>query len=147
MELRGSWLGMKLAALDSPTAQHLGIPPAAEGVIVAEITEADGWRVRQAGAMEGDIIVAVDGHTIRDLADLYDVSRKLDVGVAVLLDIRRWGQPMTLVLPALVAQPVAANPAQFGLAGQPATAMAPGANAAWVQLCPSTDFCAPFGFV
>ncbi|MHC4176053.1 MAG: hypothetical protein ACYSWU_01015 [Planctomycetota bacterium] len=130
MELRGSWLGMKLASLDSPTARHLGVPPAAKGVMIVEIEERNGWRARQAGAMEGDVIVAVDEQDIRDLADLYDVSRNLDVGGAVLLDIRRWGQPMTLVLPALLAQPAAANPSQFGQAGP---AMAPGANAAWVQ--------------
>ena len=105
MELLGSWLGVKLTGLDSPTAQRLGIPPSAEGVMVVEIMEMNGWRARQAGMMEGDVIVGVDGKTIRDLADLYDVSRKVDVGGAVMLDVRRWGQVVTLVLPALRASP------------------------------------------
>lgn len=138
MELRGSWLGMKLTALDSPTAQRLGIPPSAKGVMIVEIEERNGWRVRQAGAMEGDVIVAVDEQDVRDLADLYDVSRDVDVGSAVLLGIRRWGQPMTLVLPALHALPAGAAGAQLGQAGPfpPATAppvMAMGANAAGTQ--------------
>ncbi len=81
MELRGSWLGMKLTSLDSPTAQRLGIPSSAKGVMIVEIEERNGWRVIQAGAMEGDVIVAVDGQDVRDLADLYDVSRNLDVGM------------------------------------------------------------------
>ncbi len=101
MELRGDWLGMKLTSLDSPTAQRMGIPPSLSGVMIVEIAEKNGWRALQAGAMEGDVIAAVEGKKVRDLADLYDASRNIDVGKAVLLDVRRWGQPMTRVLPAL----------------------------------------------
>jgi hypothetical protein len=134
MELRGSWLGMKLSSLDSPTAQRLGIPPSAKGVMVVEIEERNGWRALQAGVMEGDVLTAVDGQDVRDLADLYDVSRDVDVGSAVLLDIRRWGQPMTLVLPALHAPPPVAAQWQPGQVGQAAPAVTPGANAAGAQL-------------
>ena len=143
MELRGSWLGMKLTSLDSPTVQRMGIPPSLPGVMIVEIAERDGWRARQAGAVEGDVIVAVDGKNVRDLADLYDVSRSVDVGNAVLLDVRRWGQPMTLVLPALHVLPTGVAGGQPGQAGPlpPATAfpmttpptMAMGANAAGTQ--------------
>jgi hypothetical protein len=133
MELQGSWLGMRLTSLDSPTARRLGVPPSAPGVMIVEIEKRNGWRARQAGAMEGDVIVGVDGKAIRDLSDLYDVSRNLDVGSAVLLDIRRVGQPMTLVVPALHAPPPGAAPSQPGQAGIPAQVMAPGANAALAQ--------------
>jgi hypothetical protein len=133
MELRGSWLGMRLTSLDSPTARRLGVPPSMPGVMIVEIEERNGWRARQAGAMEGDVVVAVDGQAVRDLADLYDVSRNLDVGGAVLLDVRRWGQPMTLVLPALQAPPPLAGPSQLGQAGQPAPGTAQGANPAWAE--------------
>ncbi len=133
MELRGSWLGLKLTALDSPSAQHLGIAPSLPGVLIVDIDQQNGWRALQAGAMEGDVIVAVDGQDVRDLADLYDVSRNVDVGNAVLLDVRRWGQPITLVLPALHAPPPVAAPGQFGQAGQGAPLMAPGANTAGAQ--------------
>jgi len=154
MELRGSWLGMKLTSLDSPTAQRMGIQPSLPGVMIVEIAEQDGWRVRQAGAMEGDVITAVDGQDVRDLADLYDVSRTVDVGNAVLLDVRRWGQSMTLVLPALHAPPGGAAAAQFGQAGQFPAATAPpvvamGANpagtqpVAWTPLAQGPQFYCP----
>ena len=154
MELRGSWLGMKLTSLDSPTVQRMGIPPSLPGVMIVEIAERDGWRARQAGAVEGDVIVAVDGKNVRDLADLYDVSRTVDVGNAVLLDVRRWGQSMTLVLPALHAPPGGAAAAQFGQAGQFPAATAPpvvamGANpagtqpVAWTPLAQGPQFYCP----
>ena len=127
MELRGSWLGMKLT---SPTAQRLGIPPSAKGVMVVEIMEMNGWRARQAGIMESDVIVAVDGQDVRDLADLYDISRKVNVGDAVLLEVRRWGQLVTLVLPALHTPLPGAAQLQPGQVGQAAPGMAPGTNAA-----------------
>ncbi len=136
MELRGSWLGVKLTGLDSPTAQRLGIPPTAEGVLVVEIAEMNGWRARQAGVVEGDVIVGVDGQTVRDLADLYDISRKVNVGEAVLLDVRRWGQPITLVLPALhtpIPGTVPMQPGQFAQPGQVTPGMTPGVNPAAAQ--------------
>ena len=65
MEMQGSWLGMKLASLDAPAARRLGIPASAKGVLIVEIEEKNGWRARQAGVMEGDVVVAVDGQTVR----------------------------------------------------------------------------------
>lgn len=160
MELRGSWLGMKLTSLDSPTARRLGVPPSAKGVMIVEVEERNGWRALRAGATEGDVIVAVDGQDVRDLADLYDVSRNVDVGSAVLLDIRRWGQPITLVLPALHALPAGAAGAQLGQAGSFPAATAPAGNAAGTQpvawtpgaqggqlYCPRVDSAQPVAWV
>ena len=65
MEMQGSWLGMKLASLDAPAARRLGIPASAKGVLIVEIEEKNGWRARQAGVMEGDVVVAVDGQTVQ----------------------------------------------------------------------------------
>ncbi len=150
MELQGSWLGMKLSSLDTPTAQRLGIPASAKGVMITEIEERIGWRVRQAGAMEGDVIVAVEGQTVRNLADVYEVSRNVNVAGVVLLDIRRWGQLMTLALPALQAPPPVAPQWQPGQVGQIPPATIPGANpatgqpVAWpLQGAPGAQFCPP----
>lgn len=133
MELRGKWLGMNLTALDSPTAHTWGVPPSLKGVMVVEIGEKSGWRANMAGVIQGDVIVAVDGKNIRDLADLYDISRTLDVGSSLLLDIRRWGQPMTLVLPALYSVPPAVVPPQIQQAGQPVPMVVQRANGGAVQ--------------
>lgn len=112
MEIHGNWLGMKLTALNSHNADRLGVPSSLRGVVVGEVDERNGWRARQAGVQEDDIIVGVNGKDVRDMADMYDVSRKLDVGSPVLLNILRWGQPMTLVLPAQYAVPPDGGPPQ-----------------------------------
>lgn len=113
MEIRGNWLGIKLTSLDSPTARRLGLPPSERGVMVIEFDDRNGWRARQAGLRHRDVIVAVNGKEIRDLADVYDVSRKLDFGSQVVLDVLRWGQPLTLVLPAVYVPPPLAGPPQL----------------------------------
>lgn len=98
MELGGRWLGMTLVNADSREAQRKGIY-AAEGVAVLEISERDGWRATYAGVMTGDVIGGVDGKRVRHMEEFYDVSLKVDVAQAVLLDVLRGGQQMTLVLP------------------------------------------------
>jgi hypothetical protein len=112
MEVQGTWLGIKLTSMDSPTARRFGVPPSERGVMVVEIKERDGWRARLAGVQRGDVIKSVNGKKVRDMADLYDISRDLDVGSAVSLDILRWGQLMTLVLPAVYAPPPVEAPPQ-----------------------------------
>lgn len=126
LELRGRWLGMSLASTDSASARAQQIPPGTEGVMVLEIAERDGWRARQAGVRPGDVVTKVDGNTVADMADFYDVSRTTDVSQAIVLDVQRWGQPMSLVLPAAA---VAAAPPQAAAPGAmpPPGAMAPGA--------------------
>ncbi len=117
---------------------------------------------RQAGAMEGDVIVAVAGQNVRNLSDMYDVSRYVEVTGVVTMDIRRWGQVMTLVLPALQAQPAmiqganaaGAQPVAWIQGPQGAQFYCPritGANAtaiqpvAWPsQAMPGAQFCCPY---
>lgn len=133
MELQGNWLGMRLASLDSPTARSLGVPPSARGVTVVELDGTNGWRARQAGVMPGDVIVAVDGEKVRDLADLYDVSRNVEVASAVMLDVRRGGLPMTLALPAAYAAPAVGGQPQAWQGGQPVPMATQGADAGGAQ--------------
>ncbi len=117
LELRGRWLGMSLTALDSATAQAKNIPATLKGVMVVEIAERNGWRARQAGLVSGDVITAVDGHEVRDMTDFYDITRDTDVAKAITIEVQRWGQAMTLVLPAVVG--VVAVPGQPAMPGQP----------------------------
>ena len=92
---------MNLASTDSKMARRLGVGPSERGAIVTGIEERSGWRARQAGVQRGDVIKAVNGMEVRDMADLYDVSRDVDVGSAVSLDVLRWGQYLKLILPAV----------------------------------------------
>ena len=134
MEIRGNWLGMRMVSLDSPAARHSGVPPSARGVMVVELEDRIGWRARQAGVQEGDVIMAVNGKEIRDLADLYDLSQKLDAGPAIFLNILRWGQPMTLVLPAVYTTPSVAGLPQGEQEFQTAPMTAQRGNAGAAQL-------------
>ena len=134
MKIRGSWLGMRMISLDSPAALRSGVPPSVRGVMVVEIEDRIGWRARQAGVQEDDIILAVNGKKIRDLADLYDLSHKLDAGPAIYLNILRWGQPMTLMLPAVYAAPSVAGQPQVELEFQTAPMTAQRTNAGVAQL-------------
>ena len=120
MEIQGRWLGMRLISLDASSARQLGVPPSVQGVMVMEIEERNGWRARLAGVQPGDVIMAVNGIEVQNLADLYDVSRDLDVGSAIMLDILRWGQHMALVLPSVYAAPPVQGSPQAGQGDQPA---------------------------
>jgi hypothetical protein len=100
MELRGDWLGMSLVDLNAASARRANIPPSVKGVMVVEISETVGWRARQAGIMPRDVITGIGKSKIADINDFYDVTRKVDVAEAVFIDVSRWGQPMTLVIPA-----------------------------------------------
>jgi membrane-associated protease RseP (regulator of RpoE activity) len=106
MELGGNWLGIRVTSTDSPTAAKMGIPASTKGVLVSELAERNGMRARQAGISPGDVITAVDGKPVSDIADLYDISRNQDVGAPLLIDVQRWGQPMTLVMPAAYQPPM-----------------------------------------
>jgi len=126
MEIHGNWLGMKLVSFDSHKARRLGVPSSLHGVVVVGIQERNGWRARQAGVQEDDIITGVNGKKIRDMADMFDASRKLDVASPVALEVLRWGQPLTLVLPA-AAPPFEGTP-QVGQGNRPATRISRGEN-------------------
>jgi hypothetical protein len=122
MEVRGDWLGMSLADLSSPTAQRrAAFPPSLKGVMVTEISESLGWRPRQAGVMNGDVISAVNKQKVGDINEFYDVTRKVDIADAIYLDVNRWAQVVTLVIPAInrpVAAPMGAGMPQQQMMGQ-----------------------------
>ncbi len=125
MELRGSWLGMNLRSVQGAKT----VMPAVEGVMVADISERNGWRATQAGLRSGDVITAVDGTAVRDMADFYDITRKTDTSQPVILDVVRWNQRLSLVLPIgtpagnqIVPSPMMPNqPVAVPAAGNPAT--------------------------
>lgn len=122
MELRGRWLGLRLAPADSPSAAELGVPPTVLGVVVVEVAEGATSRARQAGVNPGDVIIGVEGDATSNLADLYALSGELDVARPLSLDVMRRGQAMRLVLPPLyggMGQPMAAGAVQ-PIAGGPA---------------------------
>jgi membrane-associated protease RseP (regulator of RpoE activity) len=100
MELRGVWLGMRLAATDSASARALGVPPTVKGVVVAELAQGADSRGLGAGIQPGDVVVGVDGREIESLEELQSLTNKLDVLRPLPFQILRQGQPLGVVLPA-----------------------------------------------
>jgi S1-C subfamily serine protease len=97
VELRGAWLGMRLAATDSRSAEELGVPATVKGVVIADVQT--GSRAVMAGLAPGDVVTRVDGKEVGSLMDLYSLSTKLDVGRQLQVDYLRAGRPMAALLP------------------------------------------------
>jgi hypothetical protein len=125
MEVKGDWLGMSLVDLTSPSARRAGLTPGLKGVMVSDISESAGWRARAAGIMPRDVVMTVNRTKISDINDLYDLTRKVNVTDAVFLDVNRYGQVATVVLPSVAAPSVPVSPVAAGF-NQPAM-MAPAA--------------------
>jgi serine protease Do len=61
------WLGVEVSGVRSSEAQHMGIDPEEEGVVVIDIEP--GSPAQEAGFRPGDIIVEIDNKDIEDLRD------------------------------------------------------------------------------
>jgi S1-C subfamily serine protease len=92
-----AWLGMRLAATDSRSAEELGVPATVKGVVIADVQT--GSRAVMAGLAPGDVVTRVDGKEVGSLMDLYSLSTKLDVGRQLQVDYLRAGRPMAALLP------------------------------------------------
>ena len=98
MELRGVWMGMRLAQTTSQIAADLGVPAEVKGVVVAD-APADP-RTAMAGLAAGDVLTRVNGREVASMLDMYAVSGRLDFTRPLQVDFLRAGRPMTTnVLP------------------------------------------------
>jgi hypothetical protein len=94
MELFGKWRGMSLAAVNGQTAANLGVR-GESGVVVAGV----GPFCQQVGLRAGDVITGVDNQPVRDLAGLYNATKKASPAAPTVLEVNRQGQTVALVLP------------------------------------------------
>jgi S1-C subfamily serine protease len=131
MELRGYWLGMRLAPTNSRSAAELGVPPTVKGVLVADVQPSS--RALSAGLAPGDVVTRVDGKEVDSLMDLHTLTTKLDVARQFQVDILRVGRPMAVILQADSAgsPPAGAGWYAGGAGVTPAAAAAAGPNAQW----------------
>jgi S1-C subfamily serine protease len=93
MELRGQWLGMRLAATNSQSAAELGVPAEVRGIVVAEV-QSDS-RAVFAGLAPGDVLTRVNGKEVANLLDMYTLSSRLDATRPLQMEFLRAGRPMT----------------------------------------------------
>lgn len=106
VQIQGYWMGMKLGPADESTA-------GTSGVTVLDISETYGWRARQAGILPGDVLMSVNGKKVSTLADLDAAAKKAKSSSGLPVELQRWGQPLSVVIPPMAQfqQPVQPGPA------------------------------------
>jgi len=116
MELQGRWLGMAVVGVESPSAQMLGVPPVVKGVVVTEVAQGADSRAASAGIQAGDVIAAVEGQPVTNLAELYTLSTRQSTQRPLTIDLVRNGQAMraTLAAPPGMANPMMPTAAATG---------------------------------
>lgn len=85
------WLG--IGVMGAETARRLGIP-LQTGLLVEEVVA--GGPGAQAGLRPGDVILAVDGHPVQELTDLYRQLERRRAGEALTLTVERQGSRIRL---------------------------------------------------
>ncbi len=96
------WLGVTLAPLDARAQAKFKV---ASGVLVAQV--GTDTPAEKAGLFAGDVIVAVDGLEVKDVAKLRNAVAIKGAGTATTLEVRRDGKPrqVKVTLGALPEQP------------------------------------------
>ena len=89
-----AFLGVQLQELDDALMRALDLPEDGAGVLVAQVLE--DTPAAQAGLEEGDVIVAVDGRTIRSVRALRRRIARHDPGEKVEIEILRRGHEKKL---------------------------------------------------
>jgi S1-C subfamily serine protease len=108
MELRGQWLGMRLAPTGSQIAADLGVPSEVKGVTVAGVQ--GNSRAALAGLASGDVLTRVNGKDVANLVDMYALSSRLDGTRPLQVEFLRVGRPMiTNVMPPDLVTPPGAT--------------------------------------
>jgi len=114
MELRGQWLGMRLAPTNSQSAAGLGVPAEVKGVVVAEVQNDS--RAVLAGLAPGDVVNRINGKDVATIMDLYTLSSRLDGTRPLQVEFLRAGRPMMTNVP---PPPETMMPARATWAGGP----------------------------
>jgi serine protease Do len=89
------WIGVQIQPVTDEVADSLGLPKP-EGALVAE--PQDGSPAVKAGIKAGDVIVSVDGKTVKDARDLAKRIGAMAPGATIKLEIVRNGKHETLDL-------------------------------------------------
>jgi len=97
------WLGIEAETVRLGDVKELGLPAGAQGVIVDTVTK--GSRAEQAGLLNNDVIVALNGQRIDSTARLWDGLARLNASDPVELGVYRNGQLVSVPVPAAAAAP------------------------------------------
>ena len=87
------WLGVRIQPIDETLADALDLN-GTEGALVASVLE--GTPADRAGLLAGDVILSLDGQSVRKMKDLPRIVAGVEAGTQVSIDIRRQGERKAL---------------------------------------------------
>jgi S1-C subfamily serine protease len=93
VEIEAAWLGLDIVPLDPAEAKELGLPAGVHGMVVDGVAAGLGVDV---GFQIGDVILAVNGKSIQNVADFQKATEE---AVGALADVLRYGRHIYLSVP------------------------------------------------
>ncbi|HVZ77291.1 MAG TPA: trypsin-like peptidase domain-containing protein, partial [Gemmatimonadaceae bacterium] len=94
-QVRRAVLGVSIGDVDASQAKIAGLKDI-HGAVVQGFSDEDTSPAKRAGVELGDVIVAVDGHDVENVAGLQRMIRDYKPGQTVSIDVMRYGQKKTL---------------------------------------------------
>jgi Do/DeqQ family serine protease len=91
-KIQRPYLGVFLREVDNSLAQYLDIDPS--GLLVADVIR--GGPAEKAGLIKYDVIIAIDGITLKDYDHLQEILKERQIGDTVQLSIVRDSAPMSI---------------------------------------------------
>jgi len=92
-EIRRGWLGVRIQDVDEDIAESIDGLDRAAGAVVTGVPEGP---AKDAGILQGDVIVTFDGREVEDVRDLVQTVGNTEVGKAVDVVVVRDGEQVTL---------------------------------------------------
>jgi S1-C subfamily serine protease len=90
------WLGLSMVGLNPELAKHVGLPPATQGVVIAQVLQNS--PAYKAGLMQGDVIQKMDGKPITKAETVQELVRGKPLNSKFTLGILRNGHPIEIGL-------------------------------------------------
>jgi S1-C subfamily serine protease len=90
------WVGISMVDLNPELAKHVGLPPATQGVVIAQVMQNS--PAYKAGLMQGDVIQKIDGKLAIKAEVVQESIRQKPVNAQIKLDILRNGHSIPVAL-------------------------------------------------
>lgn len=86
------WVGLSMVGLNPDLAQHVGLPPNTQGVMIAQVMQNS--PAFHAGLMQSDVIQQVDGKPVTQPEAVQEVIRTKPLNSTLVLTVLRNGHPL-----------------------------------------------------